>query len=270
MYIADTHMHSTASFDGHASRLDMARSAAEHGISTICFTDHYDVADEWGKLVPCFDWEYARKEHNEALSANLDLEILYGLELGNAYADYDAALKSLDEPNLDVVIGSAHNSSGKLGFIDYYHVKFESEEMCYHYLDDYFAQVLELAQWGHFDTLAHIPYPLRYMRDRDGCQVNFDRYEKQIDEILTTIIGKGIALEVNTKGFAGAVKEYTHLLNRYRALGGNMVTVGADAHRVHEVGRSIPNAYQLIRECGFENVTVFRGRKPQFHPLPTL
>lgn len=269
MYIADTHMHSTASFDGHASRLEMARSAAEHGISTICFTDHYDVADEWGQLVPAFDWDYARKEHQEALSAGLDLEILYGLELGNAYANYEAALASLEEPGLDVVIGSAHNSSEKLGFTDYYHVKFGSCEECYHYLDDYFRQVLELARWGHFDTLAHVPYPLRYMRDRDGCPVSMDRYRDQCNAILETIVKKGIALEVNTKGFRPARQDYAALLKRYRELGGELVTVGADAHRVHEVGRDIPEAYRLIREMGFEAVTVFRGRKPELHPLPT-
>lgn len=267
MFIADTHMHSTASFDGHASRREMARSAAEHGISLICFTDHYDVADEWGQIVPAFDWDYARKEHQEALDEGLDMEILYGLELGNAYADYEAALRSLSEPNLDVVIGSAHNSSAKLGFIDYYHVHFTSEEMCYYYLDDYIAQVLELAEWGQFDTLAHLPYPLRYMRDRDGWQVNFDRYEEQLTAILQTIIRKGIALEVNTKGLAGAVKEYTFLLNRYRELGGKLVTVGADAHRLHEVGRDIPTAYRLLKENGFDEVTVFRGRNPELHPI---
>lgn len=263
MILVDTHMHSTASFDGHASRLEMSRSAAEHGLSVICFTDHYDVVDEWGKFVPAFDWDYARKEHQEALAANLSLDIRYGLELGNAYADYEASDRALKEKGLDVVIGSAHNSSRELGFIDYYHVNFTSAAECYHYLDDYIQKLSDIAQWGHFDTLAHIPYPLRYMRDRDGCAVSLDRYQEQLTAILETIVKKDIALEVNTKGFENARGDYGMLLKRYRELGGKLVTVGADAHRVHEVGRSIPDAYELMRENGFDAVTVFRQRMPE-------
>lgn len=268
MFLADTHMHSTASFDGHASRLEMARSAAEKGLNVICFTDHYDVVDEYGNFVPAFDWAYARKEHKEALDAGLNVEILYGLELGNAFADYDAAARSTEEQGLDVVIGSVHNSGKELGYIDYYNVPFTSAEMCRPYLDDYIERAQELVAWGKFDVLAHLPYPLRYMRDRDGCPVSMDAYKEQIDSILETIICKNIALEVNTKGFEKSEPDYAALLERYHALGGRLVTVGADAHRIHEVGRNLPEAYRLLKEKGFDAVTVFRQRRPELIPIP--
>lgn len=269
MFLADTHMHSTASFDGHASRLEMARSAAEHGLSVICFTDHYDVVDEHGTYVPAFDWPTARKQHREALDAGFPVEILYGLELGNAFANYDAAARAIQEPGLDVVIGSVHNSGKELGYIDYYNVVF-TPDMCKPYLDDYIHQELALVEWGQFDVLAHLPYPLRYMRDRDGCPASMEAYQEQITAILETIIRKGIALEVNTKGFEKSAKDYAALLERYHQLGGRLVTVGADAHRLHEVGRNLPEAYHLMKEKGFETVTVFRGRKAEQIPLPVL
>ena len=43
MYYADSHMHSIVSRDSDSPRADMARGAVEHGISEICFTDHYDI-----------------------------------------------------------------------------------------------------------------------------------------------------------------------------------------------------------------------------------
>ena len=42
----DYHMHSTVSFDGHDSGLDMALAAAKRGLKEICFTDHIDYTPE--------------------------------------------------------------------------------------------------------------------------------------------------------------------------------------------------------------------------------
>ena len=41
MYFADSHMHSIVSRDSESPRADMARGAVAHGVSEICFTDHW-------------------------------------------------------------------------------------------------------------------------------------------------------------------------------------------------------------------------------------
>lgn len=263
MFLADTHMHSAVSFDSETPRVKMALTAAKRGLSAICFTDHYDVVDEFGSFVPAFDWPAARREHRAAAEACLRVRLLYGLELGNAFADYAAAERAMEEPGLDCVIGSVHNSSRELCYTDYYNVKFCSPEQCAPYLEDYFQLELEQVRWGRFDVLGHLPYPLRYMRDRDGCAVSLGPYWDIIDEILRTIVDKGIALEVNTKGFRQSEGDYVPLLRRYRALGGRLVTVGADAHRPEEVGDGIRRAYRLLLQEGFPWVAVYAGRMPE-------
>ena len=40
MYLADYHVHSSCSPDGHVTMADMARTGIERGLSEICFTDH--------------------------------------------------------------------------------------------------------------------------------------------------------------------------------------------------------------------------------------
>lgn len=261
MLIADTHLHSTVSFDGHNSRTEMACAARERGIRTVCFTDHYDVVNEKNRLVPVYDWTPARRE--QAQAQRLDApELLYGLELGNAPADFAAASKALEEPGLDFVLGSVHNASKKLDWQDYYYVNFDSPEQGYAFLDDYFAQMEQLMDWGNFDALAHLPYPLRYIVQRDGQPVSLRRYGDQIIALLRRLTQSGKALEINSAKHLPLMPEYGWLLERYRELGGELVTAGSDAHRVSDVGVGLEQVYDLIQAKGFRYITIFQGRKP--------
>ena len=268
MRYPDLHMHSALSFDSDTPRDDMVRAALDAGLSTICFTEHYDVLDE-GALPfkqHCDFSAIARQHRAELRAVSPDrLEILSGLELGNAPLNLAESEQVLETPGLDFVIGSLHNTSRALQCQDYYEIHYTSPEYCYTVLDDYFAHMLELARWGRTDILGHIPYPLRYMRDRDGNDVSLDRYEDILREILTLVIRAGHGIEVNTnKG--GSYADYAPLLALYRELGGEIVTVGADAHTTAHVGCHIRGACEMIRAAGFRYLTVFRDRKPC--PLP--
>lgn len=261
MFLADCHMHSAISFDSQTPRAEMARAAAAQGLSYVCFTDHYDVIDEGGAFVPAFDWPAVRAEHQAALQARTGVELGYGLEMGNIHGGSAVADAVLAEPGLDFVIGSVHNTGQALGYLDYYAVHY-TPQLCALHLQDYFDRMLELVEWGHFDSLGHLPYPLRYMRDRDRCDVTLRPYTDQITLILRKIIAAGQALEVNTKQFHNSRADYAALLDLYRSLGGELVTCGADAHRPNGVGDGIADAYSLLREKNFRYVTLYRGRKP--------
>lgn len=268
MPLLDTHLHSDVSFDGHASRAEMALAARAAGVTGLCFTDHYDVVNEKNELVPVYDWAPARKAHQAARAAlGPEFPLGYGLELGNAPADFAAAEAALREPGLDFVLGSIHNAGKSLGWEDYYYVTFTSPEQCYRYLDDYFSGLEALTAWGKFDALAHLPYPLRYMAQRDGQPVTLDRYEERISELLRALIRGGKALEVNSGKSETLMPEYSWLLKRYRDLGGTLVTVGSDAHRTADVARGLRAAYALVEAKGFSHITWFQGRQPRLIPL---
>ena len=64
MYLADYHVHSSCSPDGHLTMADMARQGIARGLDEICFTDHVDTI-EWGTThlrSDCYDWEKARQQ----------------------------------------------------------------------------------------------------------------------------------------------------------------------------------------------------------------
>lgn len=269
MFYADQHMHSSVSFDCHTSRTDMAEAAVKAGLSALCFTDHYDVIDESGQFHPTYDWMPARRQQAEARTAYGDQLILgYGVEVGNAPANFSAAEAVMAEPDLDLVIASIHNGSDAVERVDYYCVDYHTPALCYRHLDDYLQSLLRLAQWGKFDVLGHLPYPLRYMRDRDHQSVTLDRYGEIIREILRCTIQAGRGIELNTCLYHPAsAADYAAILKAFHELGGEIVTVGADAHHPGNIGYALADGYQLLSACGFRYVTHFVGRTPQFHSL---
>ena len=67
MYLADYHVHSSCSPDGHLTMADMARQGIARGLDEICFTDHVDTI-EWGTThlrSDCYDWEKARQQYQD-------------------------------------------------------------------------------------------------------------------------------------------------------------------------------------------------------------
>ena len=92
-------------------------------------------------------------------------------------------------------------------------------------------------------------------------------YMDIIDNILKALIERGKGIECNTSGLKyglGHPHPYEEILRRYRALGGEILTVGSDANRQEEVGGYFKETAELLSACGFRYYTVFRERKPWF------
>lgn len=266
MILMDTHMHSSVSFDGKEPRLAMAAAAQQAGLNVICFTDHYDVINEQNQLVPHYNWQPARVQQQElqkTIPNSSQFQAFYGLELGNAPADFAGAEEALAEPGLDFVIGSIHNCSLALSGQDFYYVNYRGDRtLAMTHLEDYFASITALVQWGGYDTLGHLPYPLRYMAERDGLPITLRELRPYYWELLCQNAQQGKAVEVNTNRGRDSLENYRTLLQDWREVGGELVTVGADAHESAHVGLGIPSAYELLQDCGFRYVTYYRQRQP--------
>ena len=92
--------------------------------------------------------------------------------------------------------------------------------------------------------------------------MTLDPWKDQLDQVLRTVIHTGHAIEVNTHG-GREISEWLPILRRYRALGGELVTLGSDAHRPVHVARGLRQAAGLLQEAGFRYVTVYRRRRPE-------
>ena len=88
----------------------------------------------------------------------------------------------------------------------------------------------------------------------------------QIEEILRTIIPKGIGIECNTNRGNTPLPD-ADILKLYRSLGGEIITLGSDAHVTNHLGCAIPARQELLRDCGFRYFTTFDRMKPSFQAL---
>ena len=255
MFLSDYHSHSLVSFDGKFPMSDMAQAAVNAGLNELCITAHCDFLDENGVPVRTYDWAKAldQFEAAECFHHRDDFNLRLGLELGMPYLDPAAAEHICSQPLLDFVLGSV------------YYADYSTAAACREALDDYFASLALLAETDFYDVLAHIIYPLRYMKPADG-PVTLEGYEDRLEALLRTAIGRGKGMEVNT--WCGrTLADWLPMLKLYRSLGGEIVTVGSDAHAPGNVGKGVPQAFDLLREAGFRYVTVFRRRKPVFIPI---
>ena len=83
--------------------------------------------------------------------------------------------------------------------------------------------------------------------------------------ILSEIIRRGIALEVNTScldsGYDALMPD-VDILKRYKQLGGYLITVGSDAHTAQRVAYGFEKTRAILRELGFRNIFYYRKRIP--------
>lgn len=268
-YLADYHVHSTCSHDGYLTMTEMARRGVELGLQEICFTDHVDVIN--GKT-HCphtgYDWAALRRQY-EAAQASLGeaIRLKLGIELGEAYdTPAHAAYLLASAPALDFIIGSVHMVGAGKERLNLFQVPEGGDAFYHRLIDAYMEEVLHLADWGGFDVLGHLTLPLRYINEKYHAGVTFAPHMAQAEEVLRRLIDKGVGIECNTNRAKGMLPG-AELLTMYRRLGGEIITIGSDAHRADQLGLAIREGQALLQACGFRYFTVFEKRKAVFLAL---
>lgn len=270
--ICDTHTHSMYSFDGVETVAEMCETAISRGVKVLAITDHTEILT--AKMPD--DAERRRlRDHAAAVKEAKahyagKLKLLYACELGQPQFNPDWAREMAAYP-FDMVIGSIHFGRGGVfgeGDVDLYDVTYtpENRDAC---VRQYFSDTKAMIRQGGFHTLGHLDYILRRM---EGCfdgKPGYTFYRDEVDEILSMLIERGIALEVNTAGLrkwlAALIERW--ILERYRALGGKYVTVGSDAHVKEDIGAGFAEAARLIRSAGFSEIVYFENGQPVAVPL---
>lgn len=275
MFLADYHVHSSCSFDAKDRMADMAKAELNRGITEICFTDHVDFGDQDTMQIGPERFQLPKtqvKQFIEAMEkAPEGIDIRLGLELGEANHDPARGKRIYAMPEYDFILGSLHNLRGEK---DFYYLKYESYDQCWELYERYLDELIELAGIGCFDSMAHIGYCLRYMHKQgfDEAIMSFDRFGGKIDKLLHILIENGKGIELNVADLVPGGKEDPMLrpfpgadiLRRYRELGGDIVTVGSDAHDVNAAGVGVKEGYELLADIGFKYVAVYKRHKPEF------
>lgn len=272
MILCDLHTHSNRSFDAENSVDEMCRAAVARGLSAIAVTDHCEAPyincgddcefGSFDKQIPASlrDAREARERYRG------ELNVLCGMELGEPMHDPEQTARALEYGDFDFILASVHNLRGR---DDFYYMDFSSVDL-EEVLCAYFDELLETASFPHFDSLAHLTYPLRYVYERTGSVPDLTPYLPRIEAIFQTLIQNRKALEINVSGLfkpMTATLPPQELVTLFRRMGGQYITIGTDAHRADMVGKGIKEGLAVAQKAGFSHYTVYQAHTPQLIPI---
>lgn len=271
MIKADYHLHSSFSSDSETPMEFQIKKAIELGLDEMCFTEHMDLdyPKEYGEFNFSIE-EYFKKIKEMQEKYRGKINIYKGVEFGLVPEISDRYEKMADQYDFDFIIGSTHLYNN----LDPYFSDYWEGKTPYQGTMMYFEKVLENIQnYNNYDTLGHIDYIIRYQEIKENPDRNkillfnnysYSEYGDVLDEILKHIIYHGKALEVNAAGYRyglGAPNPQYSTLVRYKELGGELITIGSDAHKSEHLGYSYDKAEELLKEVGFRYYATFHERK---------
>ena len=265
-FISDCHIHSDNSFDGKDSVMMLAQRAHSLGLYAVTITDHCDCNDYFANDMRS-DIEGSVRDACHARGHYADrLRIYTGIELGQPTQDKKAADEAMSLYDYDFVLGSLHNLRDEQ---DFYYLDYTPENTP-GLLERYFDELVELIEDDRFDSLAHMTYPFRYIYGKSGLDIPVSDYREHIDRVLSLLVKREKALEINTSGLRQAMNMTMpdgSIVSRFRELGGRYVTIGSDAHRWGDVGAGIEDGLRMLLKCGFTHFTVYEERRPMELPI---
>lgn len=251
----DSHMHTCFSADSKMIIDEAVARGRELDIG-ITITEHMDISYP-GPLAFTFDVEQYFAKYKKYRSDN----VLLGIEIGMRSDCLDENCHLVETYPFDYVIGSVHVVDN----IDIYTPEFyqgRNKETVYR---QYFAAMLQCVScYDGIHSLGHLDYIARYARFADP-EVYYSEFREHIDEILIVLARKGKALEINTRrlGSKEAIEILMPIYQRFYEVGGRLVTIGSDAHRVTEIGRGLAEGLEIANRAKLK-VVYFKDGQPQY------
>ncbi len=262
--LSDCHMHTKFSLDSEADPEAMVESAIAEGLQSVCITDHEDrdYISEGNQWTFDADQYFAymgrvQERYRDRISVRIGVEIGLQPHLGEYYKNY------VGQKPFDFVIGSVHLIKGR---DPYYKEFFEGRKDREAYEETFVETYENIRSIEDFDVLGHLDYVTRYGRNQ-AEEYSYAGFADIIDQILRYLIERGKGIELNTAGLKYGLP-YAHphidILRRYRELGGEILTIGSDAHKPEHVAYDFYKVPEILEMSGFRYYTEFVGRKPVF------
>ncbi len=243
---------------------EMIQAAINKGLKEICFTEHQD-----------FDFVYEENEPKDLFEVNTDqylydliklknkyqgkIDVSFGIEIGVQTQLARRLVAYTKNNTFDFIIASSHLANGKDPYLKSY-FEGRTEKEAYHEYFQYEAECIKT--FRNFDSYGHLDYVLRYGPNTNK-EFTMAAYGDDIDTILKLLIDNDKALEVTTRGFQYGMNgphPSVDILKRYKELGGELITIGSDAHTIDRVGADFDKAEEILKSLGFKYYVVYKQR----------
>lgn len=259
MNMLDNHVHTHFSMDSKEHMENVIKRAVNIGVKHLTFTDHLEY--EEGKFTLDCN-KYIEQIYNYKEKYKKDINLLAGIEIG-----YESHIKNKIEDIIslypfDFVLCSTHSVDTKKIYKSGYFEGLTQQEA----YNKYYQSIIDAnKEFKDFDTYGHLDYVTRY--GNYDSKVVYEDYKDILDEVLKNIISSGKGIELNTSGYRYNL-DTTHpninILKRYKELGGEILTIGSDAHKAIDICSGFDKAYKMLDCLGFKYVCLFEERKPKF------
>lgn len=259
----DYHMHSDFSADCEEPMEETVKTAIEKGLTEICFTEHidYDYPDTTIDFSLDTAAYHEKIKEMQAKYTGL-IQVKKGVEIGvqpHLLERYEAFLQ---EETFDFIICSEHTTNRQ----DLHSKALFQNRSTKEAYELYYKELLDcVTRFESYSVLGHLDLIKRYQAPDPDVD-----FTEVITDIFNTIIPKGKGIEVNTSGFSYGLDHHMpseDILRLYKACGGEIITIGSDAHEKADVGRHFSEVAHLLQEIGFDYLCTFHERKPAFHSI---
>lgn len=275
--LADYHVHTGFSDDSTYPLRQVALDAVRLNLDEVCFTEHvdYGVKPEWDRpsgarfedghpVTNCPYGPYLEELDRVRDELGDEIVLLAGLELGVQATTIEknrALVERLGE-RLDFVICSIHQVDDR----EFWNGDYQRGRTQDEIHRAYYEELLGVVEgFRDYSVLGHLDLIRRY--DPFG-DYPFERVRDIVAEILRRVIADGKGIEVNTSGIRYGLGDFQpsrQVLELYRDLGGEVVTVGSDSHKPEHLGSYLRLAYRELEGLGFEGIWTFHGREATLH-----
>ena len=266
MFITDQHVHSHFSDDSTESLDMIIQKAIQLGMRAICITDHHDVdfpvqtSDGMKFQLDIAAYEKELFEKKDKYVSQIDVR--FGIELGLMTGSKQEIERVAGAYPFDYIIGSSHLVRGEDPYYPSYY-EGRTEKQAYRL---YFESIYEnLNNIKGYQSYGHLDYVVRYGPNKNENYF-FHDYKDIFEVILKKMIEDGIALEVNTAGIANGLG-YAHpipeVLTFYKQLGGELITLGSDAHNASALGYEFEATRTMLLAKGYRYYMEYTDRKPK-------
>ncbi|OEF97447.1 histidinol-phosphatase HisJ family protein [Desulfuribacillus alkaliarsenatis] len=266
----DYHVHTNFSADSSMHMEKACQAAIAKNIQEIAFTEHLDLFYPNCDLTWNLEYDnYAKEIDTMRAKYGNQLKILKAIEVGLHPSVYQESRQFTNDNQFDFIIGSVHLADDN----DLHEGYFFKDKSLQQALEIYFLTINNcVKEYTDFNVLGHLTLIKRYLHYLESHweDVNWEDYFDIIEDTFKTLIDTSRGIELNMSGFRYNLNcslPTLPFLQLYRDLGGEIITVGSDAHCESYVGKNIALGYDLLTEAGFQYVTTFEKRQPIFNKL---
>ncbi|KRO18908.1 PHP domain-containing protein [Lacticaseibacillus saniviri] len=250
----DQHLHTNFSFDSDAD-LEQYLTQTTRPVVTTEHLEFHNPDAQFQDSQPDYAAYLAKMARMKQRYPN---QLLRGIEVGFYQPALPQIKAYLAANQYDLTLLSFHHD----GQHDYQHASFRTLDPKQH-VQTYYQRMLDgLAQFHDADVLAHFDYGLRVL-DVNPEQLT-DWAKPQLMQLFAHMVEWQLAFELNTKSMYRWHNQalYATVIPWYLEAGGELFTIGSDAHEASKYAAHFDDAVAMLHELGVDHIVTYQNHRP--------